>query len=128
MHNHLHCPTHFEEKRGIPPSAGFWKNYNLSLPHFPPLMLVREVAEEELALCPCGVQSVHQSNRKTALMITLFLGTTVLELGGTFKTTNIWIPSAKPLIDAHSASVWALPAVILILWRGNSLLVWKDLS
>lgn len=61
----------------------------MSLPHFPPLMLVREVAEEELALCPRGDQSVHQSNWKTALTITLFLGTTALELGGTFKTTNI---------------------------------------
>lgn len=66
-------------------------------------MLAREAVKEELGLCQRRHTNFSQSNWKIALRIILFLGTTVLELGGTLKTTNIQIPSAKPLIDAHPA-------------------------
>lgn len=114
------APIILIRKRGFCPvlDSEELKPKSLHITHLAPSlslwMLVRVVVEEELGLCQHQTQVFYQSNCKNASVITLFLETTVLESGGSFKTTNSWVLSAKPLLHAHSASAWALPAVILI--------------
>lgn len=75
LHNQLHCPNHVDKKKDIP--------LQCLHPHHPHPMRSWVSASAE------KTHVFYPRNCKTASMMTLFLETTVLELGGSCKTTSI---------------------------------------